>query len=105
MCIIKKTNSHDYLNYHSDHPIHIKNNLPFNLAKRLIVFCSNSEKESQRSNKLRSWLLSCDYPLYIIDKGFFKARLQGPAPQTKKTKNITFVITHHSNLNQQNMTK
>ena len=43
----KKTNSHDYLNYNSHHPIHIKNNLPYNLAKRLIVFCSNSEKESQ----------------------------------------------------------
>ena len=37
----KDTNTHDYLNYNSHHPSHIKNNLPYNLAKRLVIFCSN----------------------------------------------------------------
>ena len=35
----KETNSHDYLNYFSHHPKHTKQNIPYNLAKRIIVFC------------------------------------------------------------------
>ena len=99
----KKTNSHDYLNYNSHHPTHIKNNLPYNLAKRLIVFCSTSEKETKRLKELRTWLLDCHYPPHVIDKGFFNARLQGPAPQPKESKNITFVTTFYSNYNQHNI--
>ena len=32
----KETNTHDYLNYNSHHPNHIKYNIPFNLAKRIL---------------------------------------------------------------------
>ena len=34
----KDTNVHDYLSYNSAHPKHCKGNLPYNLAKRIIVF-------------------------------------------------------------------
>ena len=37
----KNTNNHDYLNYENHHPNHTKRNIPYNLAKRIIVFCSN----------------------------------------------------------------
>ena len=40
----KPTNTHDYLPYNSAHPDHTKNNIPYNLAKRIIVFASNPEK-------------------------------------------------------------
>lgn len=40
----KDTNAHDYLLYNSAHPKHYKDNPPYNLAKRVIVFVSNNEK-------------------------------------------------------------
>ena len=34
----KETNSHEYLNHFSYHPEHTKENIPYNLVKRIIVF-------------------------------------------------------------------
>ena len=44
----KDKNTHDYLPYNSAHPKHCKDNLPYNLAKRIIVFISNEEKVEMR---------------------------------------------------------
>ena len=53
----KLTNAHKYLNFHSFHPQHCKDNIPYNLAKRIIVFVSNSEKMEYRLQELEKWLL------------------------------------------------
>ena len=96
----KETNCHDYLNYHSHHPIHIKNNIPYNLAKRIIVFVSNHNRMKFRLNQMRQWLIKCGYPDKIIDKGFHNAALQGPAPNPEEQKeNISFVSNYYSNYN------
>ena len=47
-------------------------------------------------SELKTWLLSCSYPLAIIEKAFFNAKLQGPAPKKEKIV-IPFVSTHYSN--------
>ena len=62
----KQTNTHDYLNYKSHHSKHIKDNIPYNLAKRIIIFCSKSETEKLGLNELRNWLLDCNFPKAII---------------------------------------
>ena len=54
----KKINNHEYLNYNSHHPTHIKNNIPFNLAKRIIVFCFNPERTSHLSPPLQTMIVS-----------------------------------------------
>ena len=92
----KETNSHDYLNYFNHHPEHTKQNIPYNLAKRIIVFVSDEEKMNERLSELKTWLLSCSYPLPIIDKAFFNAKLQGPAPKKEEIV-IPFVSTHYRN--------
>ena len=92
----KETNSHGYLNYFSHHLEHTKQNIPYNLAKRIIVFVSDEEKMNERLSELRTWLLSCSYPLAIIDKAFVNAKLQGPAPKKEEIV-IPFVSTHCSN--------
>ena len=75
--------------YDSFHPKHVLNNVPYTLAKRIIVFVSNSVVMETRLEQLKSWLLKCKYPKNIIDKGFHNARLQGPAPQKVNKDNIT----------------
>ena len=93
----KTTNNHDYLSYYSHHPQHVKDNIPYNLAKRIIVFCSNSEVESRRLSELRNWLNDCNSPPSLIDKKFRNAKLQGPAPQPEDKNSITYVTTNFSN--------
>ena len=58
----KETNLHDYLNYFGHHLEHTKQNIPYNLAKRIIVFVSDEEKMNGRLSELKTWLLSCSYP-------------------------------------------
>ena len=91
----KETNTHEY---DSHHPMHIKQNIPYNLAKRIIVFTSNSIKENTRLKELKSWLIQCKFPISVIDKAFHNAKLQGPAPDpTKKCKVIPLISTYSSN--------
>ena len=95
----KLSNAHKYLNFNSFHPQHCKENIPFNLAKRIIVFVSDSEKMEYRLKQLEEWLLDCDYPSNVIAKGIHNARLQGPAPKPKNPKNtIQLVTTYTSNM-------
>lgn len=94
----KSTNSHDYLNYDSDHPEHTKENIPFNLAKRIICFVSNEDNMKKRLNELREFLKDNNYPNEVIEKGIFKAKLQGPAPKPLTTSTLPFVTTNFSNI-------
>ena len=51
---------------------------------------------NERLSELKTWLLSCSYPLKIIEKTFFNAKLEGPAPKKEEIV-IPFVSTHYSN--------
>ena len=94
----KDTNSHDYLHYNSHHPEHVKKNIPYTLAKKIIVFCSSCFVD-KRLDELRRSLLACGYPANVINKGFHNARLQGPAPDpNSKKRPLPFVTTYNSNL-------
>ena len=96
--LYKETNSHDYCNYLIHHPEQTKENIPYNLAKRIIVFVSDEAKMNERVCELKTYLLSCSYPLAIIEKAFFNAELQGPAPKKEKII-ISFVSTYYGNFN------
>ena len=89
----KSTNSHDYLHYNSCHPISTIHNIPFNLAKRIIVFVSNEAKVETRLSELKQWLKRCNFPEDIIDKGFHNAKLQGPAPNPNLKRTIIPLTT------------
>ena len=100
----KETNSHDYLDFFSHHPNHTKENIPYNLAKRILVFCSNEETEKLRLKELKQWLINCNYPEQLIDRKFHCARLQGPA---NKSEGHVFPIvsTYYSNYDVDNISK
>ena len=92
----KETNTHDYLNYSSHHPDHVKKNIPFVLAKRIIVFTTLEKSVTKNLRDLRKWLEKCGYPQNIVDKGIHNAMIQGPAPlDTKEV--IPLISTYYSN--------
>ena len=99
----KDTNTHDYLDYHSSHPTHTKNNIPFTLAKKIHVFCTDSDTENKRLDDLRQYLLNSNYDPKIIDRGFKNAMLQGPA--NRPSNNVTLVSTHVPNYNIKHITQ
>ena len=102
----KETNSHHYLPYNSHHPDHIKRNIPFNLAKRIIVFTSDENKVETRLTELKNWLLNSSYPLSVIERSFHNAKLQGPAPNPlEKKKVLPLVTTHYSNFSNKDIVK
>ena len=57
----KTTNSHD-----SFHPRHTFDNIPYSLAKKIIVFVSDPQTMEYRLSELRSLLRNCEYPYKII---------------------------------------
>ena len=91
----KETNNHHYLEYNSFHAKHVKNNIPFNFFKKIIVFTSNEQKEKVEIEKMKSWLHKSGYPKYIVDKGLHNARLQGPAPAPSTKKDIIPFVTQN----------
>ena len=89
----KDTNSHFYLDYHSHHPSHMKDNIPYSLAKKLICFVPNYERLEFRLAQLKTWLIKRNYPTHLIDKKFHNAKLEGPAPQPKEQSHDTLIYT------------
>ena len=52
----KERNSHDYFNYFSHHPENTKQNIPYNLAKPIIVFAFEETKMNKTLSELKTWL-------------------------------------------------
>ena len=92
----KETNNHHYLEYNSFHAQHVKDNIPYNFFKKIIVFTSDSAKEKIEIEKMKTWLLRSGYPDRIIQKGLHNARLQGSAPDPSKKKDIIPFVTQNS---------
>ena len=84
------------MGYISQYLEHTKQNIKYNLAKRIIIFVSDEANMNERLSELNTWLLSCSYPVAIIEKAFFKTKLQGPAPK-KEEIDIPFVSLRYSN--------
>ena len=52
---------------------------------------------NERLSERKTWLLSCSYPLTIIEKAFLNAKLQGPAPKKEEIV-IPFVSTYSKSI-------
>ena len=87
-----------YMDYYSFHPKHIKDNVPFGLAKRILCFVTNPSQMESRINQLKTWLLSCHYPVQVINKSIHNARLQGPAPKPADKKMLFLLLLLRAHL-------
>jgi hypothetical protein len=60
------------------HPKHIKINIPFNLASRIITITNSEELRDTRLRELRLYLKNQQYPEEIVEHGVQKALEKGP---------------------------
>ena len=72
----KPTDSFQYLPYTSSHPRHTKNNIPYNLARRICMIVEDQGIRKRRLQDLKQILLRKQYPAEIIDYGVNKALTQ-----------------------------
>ena len=99
----KETNAHDYLAFNSHHPEHTRTNIPYVLAKRIIVITSEDTWVERNLKDLRRFLLERDYPVDVIERGIHNALLQGPAPPTSNTKVVPLIAPYLGNLDSANI--
>jgi hypothetical protein len=98
----KPTDSRQYLHYTSNHPLHVKNNVPFTLAHRIVRIVSKQETVELRLNELKHILLALKYPISIITKCFEKALNQNIViPRAMSEKIFKPVIITHNQYNVQ----
>ncbi|VDI75433.1 Hypothetical predicted protein [Mytilus galloprovincialis] len=74
----KDTDTHMYLNFYSNHPKHVKLNIPFNLASRIITITSTDILRNKRLEELKVYLKKQHYPEQVINYGIQKALTKGP---------------------------
>ena len=98
----KDTNAHDYLHFDSHHPLHIKKNIPYILAKRIIGFTSDDLQVQRNLKDLRKWLVKQKYPHDVIEKGIRNASLQGPANKVSNDKIIPLITPYVKNYDNSN---
>ena len=86
--------------------MHIQNALktPYHLANRIVVFVADEKRIEFRLQELKNWLLNCNYPNFLIEQAFHKAKLQGSAPN-KKRDIIPLVTIFYPSLNHSHVIK
>jgi hypothetical protein len=103
----KVTDTKQYLDFRSNHPRHIKNNIPFNLARRICTIITDPELRQLRLSELKSYLLDCHYPEGIIKEGTKKAllipldKLRTSQHVEDQQNTIPFISTFNPNFNDQ----
>ena len=75
-----------------------KQNIPYNLAKCIIVFVLDEAKMKEKLSKIETQLPSWSLSLSNCRKSFFNAKLQRTAPKKEKIV-ILSLSTHYSNFN------
>lgn len=96
----KITDTKQYLLFDSSHPRHTRNNIPYNLARRLCTIISDTDMLDFRLTELQDLLLQRNYPTQLIQNGINKAKSHERKDlllvKIKPVKNvIPYVSTHN----------
>ena len=96
---IKPTVSHQYLNYHSSHPLHIKTSTPYSQALRVNRICSSEKDFKMHVSHMEEWFLAKGYPEIVVNNQIDKV-VFGRDQSVKKNlaSGIPFVTTYHPKL-------
>ena len=102
----KPTDSFNYLNFNSNHPSHVKRNIPYCLARRIKGIVSDPHKRLENYKLLKEKLLKKFYPNKLIEDAIKKAEnldresiIKGNRKITDKENHeniLTLITTHNS---------
>lgn len=98
----KPTDTKQYLHFRSCHPRSTKNNIPYNLARRICTIVIDPDLRKQRLEEMKNDLKARGYPSNLINDGILKASqlpvetLRTPT-HTSDPDTCTFVSTFNPN--------
>ena len=98
----KPTDSFNYLPFHSQHPRHVTRNIPYCLARRIIMLVTNPTIRHQRLQNLKNILLELKYPEHLLNDAINKTYDTEVKPRTNNI--ITYVTTYHGASSSSNTT-
>ena len=78
---VKPTNKQLFLDFHSNHPQHCKQSLPYSQALRIVERCSVQTDRDEHLENLKTKFQERNYPEKVIDEQFKKAK-------TKERRNL-----------------
>ena len=97
---VKPTDCHQYLDYSSSHPNHIKRFIVYSQSIRARRLCSFESDFLKHCSKMKSWILKRGYPENMIDEEMKKVKFSEKGSKNSKgSKGVPFVVTHHPFLN------
>ena len=93
----KPTDCHQYLEFTSFHPIHIKRSVVYSQGLTIKRICSSTVKTIEHLGRLRSWFCERGYPEKFVDrqleKVYNKPREELFRPKEKSENGVPFVTT------------
>ena len=97
---VKPIDRHQYLDYSSSHPNHIKRSVVYSQSLRARRLCSLESDFLKHCTKMKSWFLKRGYPENMIDEEMKKVKSSGKGTNNSKgSKWVPFVVTYHPSLN------
>ena len=93
---VEPTDRHQYLDYSSSQPNHIKRSIVYSQSLRARRLCSLESDFLKHCTKMKSWFLKRGYPESMIDEEMKKVRFSEKGSNNSKESNgVPFVVTYH----------
>ena len=93
-------NPHQYLDYASSHPNHIKRSIVYSQSLRARGLCSLESDFLKHCTKMKSWFLKRDYLENVTDEEMKKVKFSEKGSNNSQGfKGVQFVVTYHPSLN------
>ena len=99
----KGTDSHQYLDFFSCHRRHVKQNIPYALARRICIIVAKDDIRNIRLGELETFLTNQNYPKKLINNGIEKAKkltieqLRNPKKKSDNNNNKTLPLVNTHN--------
>ena len=93
---IKPTDGHQYLDYQSSHPLHIKISIPYSQVLRVSRIYSSKEDFKTHLSHMKEWLLARGYPELLVSNHINKVVFGRDQSVIKNLESgIPLVTTYH----------
>ena len=99
----KPTDCHQFLDFGSCHPAHVKKSIIYSQALRIKRLCSSQRDFENHLLEMKSWFCNRNYPEDIVDselnKASFRSRQGLLERKNRRASGVPFVVTFHPGLN------
>lgn len=91
----KPTDNLTFVPFDSNHPSHVKRNIPYNIFRRIILLVSEPSNQLKRINEVKNQLINLNYPNRLLNDAIKKSNsINSTNNENSNVSNIYCVIKH-----------